>query len=192
MDTTPRLFKSRAAWRGWLARNHDRSAGIWLAYFKKATGKTSVTYEEALQEALCFGWIDSVVRRIDEERYAQKYTPRKPLSIWSLANKTRVKKLIAEGRLAPPGLAKVRAAKRDGSWNKLDGIERIVEITDVPADLLAALKKEPRAREAFEKRPPSERKIWSYWVISAKKPETRTRRIAETVKRILAGRRPGM
>jgi uncharacterized protein YdeI (YjbR/CyaY-like superfamily) len=192
MDSSPRMFKTRRAWRAWLARNHDRSQGLWLAYYKKNSGKTSVTYGEALEEALAFGWIDSTVHRLDEERYAQKYTPRKERSVWSAANKARVEKLIAEGRMASPGLAKVLAAKRDGSWDSLTEIDRIGRGAAPPPDLLAALDQEPGARAAFARRPPSEKKLWAYWVLSAKRPQTRTRRIAETVRRVLAGRRPGM
>jgi uncharacterized protein YdeI (YjbR/CyaY-like superfamily) len=192
METEPKLFKTRNAWRAWLARNHDKQKGIWLAYYKKAAGKKSVTYEEALQEALCYGWIDSRVGTLDAERYKQRYTPRNDKSIWSSSNKARVDKLIAEGRMAPPGLAKVEAAKRNGSWDSLNDIERIGRGAEIPADLLEALGREERARQIFEKRPPSEKKLWAYWVLSAKRPETRARRVAETVKRILAGRRPGM
>lgn len=192
MDSPPRLFKTRLAWRAWLARNHDLSKGLWLAYYKKASGKSSVTYEEALEEALAYGWIDSKVRKLDEERYAQKYTPRKAKSVWSVSNKARVEKLIAQGRMAPPGLAKVQAAKHDGSWESLTEIDRIGRGAAPPTDLLAALDHEPGARAAFDRRPPSEKKLWAYWVLSAKRPGTRSRRIAETVRRVLAGRRPGM
>ena len=191
MDEAPRLFRTRRAWRTWLARNHDRSKGIWLVYFKKGSGKASVTYEEALQEALCFGWIDSTVNRVDEERYKQRYTPRNDRSVWSASNKARVARLIAAGLMAAPGLAKVEAAKRNGSWKSLDDVDRIGRGAELPDDLLKALAAEPRAREAFESRPPSEKKLWGYWVLSAKRPETRARRVAETVKRVLAGRRPG-
>jgi len=191
MEDAPRLFKTRRAWRTWLARNHDRSKGIWLVYFKKGSGKASVTYEEALQEALCFGWIDSTVNRVDEERYKQRYTPRNDRSVWSASNKARVARLIAAGLMAAPGLAKVEAAKRNGSWKSLDDVDRIGRGAELPDDLLKALAAEPRAREAFESRPPSEKKLWGYWVLSAKRPETRARRVAETVKRVLAGRRPG-
>jgi uncharacterized protein YdeI (YjbR/CyaY-like superfamily) len=191
MQEKARLFRTREAWRSWLARNHARSEGLWVAYYKKASGKRSVTYEEALQEALCFGWIDSTVGRIDDERYKQKYTPRNARSVWSSSNKARVAKLIAEGRMAPPGLAKVEAAKRDGSWESLSDVERIGRAAELPSDLLEALSAEPRAKALFEARPPSERKLWVYWVLSAKRPETRARRIAQTVLRVLAGRRPG-
>lgn len=192
MDTMPRLFKTSPAWRAWLARNHDKAKGVWLAYYKKASGKRSVTYEEALQEALCYGWIDSTIGRIDDEKYKQKYTPRNERSVWSAANKARVERLIAEGRMAPPGLTKIEAAKRNGSWERLSDVERVGRGAAVPADLLAALAKEPRARQVFDTRPPSEKKLWAYWILSAKKPETRARRVSETVQRILAGRRPGI
>ncbi|MBE0710918.1 MAG: YdeI/OmpD-associated family protein [Candidatus Aminicenantes bacterium] len=191
MDELPRLFKTRSAWRAWLARNHDKEKGIWLAYYKKGSGKRSVTYEEALQEALCYGWIDSTVGRLDAERYKQRYTPRNLKSVWSPSNKARVEKLIADGLMAPPGLAKVEAAKRTGSWDILNDVERIGRGAEIPADLLEALAKDGRARQVFEKRPPSEKKLWGYWILSAKKPETRARRIEETVKRLIAGRRPG-
>jgi uncharacterized protein YdeI (YjbR/CyaY-like superfamily) len=192
MDNEPTLFKTRQAWRSWLARHHSRVTAIWLAYYKKGSGKRSVTYEEALQEALCYGWIDSTVGRLDAERYKQRYTPRNVKSVWSSSNKARVAKLIAEGRMAPPGLAKVEAAKRHGSWESLSDIDRVGKGSEIPADLLKALSRDARARKIFDKRPPSEKKLWSYWILSAKRPETRARRIAETVKRVLAGRRPGM
>lgn len=192
MEPKPRLFRTRQAWREWLALHHGRSSGLWLAYYKKGSGKTSVTYEEALQEALCFGWIDSTVRRIDEERYSQKYTPRNDRSVWSASNKARIEKLMARGLMAPSGLAKVEAAKRNGSWERLDEVDRIGRGAEPPPELMAALDAVPAARSAFDRQPPSHRKLWVYWVLSAKKPETRTRRITETVKRILAGRRPGL
>jgi uncharacterized protein YdeI (YjbR/CyaY-like superfamily) len=192
METKPRLFRTRLAWRAWLARNCERTEGIWLAYYKKGSGKKSVTYEEALQEALCFGWIDSTVGRIDDEKYRQKFTPRNEKSVWSAANKGRVAKLIAQGHMAPPGLAKIEAAKRNGSWERLNDVERVGRGADVPSDLLEALAADPRAKKIFENRPPSEKRLWACWVLSAKRPETRARRIAETVKRVRAGRRPGI
>lgn len=191
MDARPRLFRSRRAWRGWLAKNHDQVKEIWLAYYKKGCGKTSVTHEEALEEALCFGWIDSIICRLDEERYAQKYTPRNLKSIWSAANKARIETLVAAGRMAAPGLAKIAAAKRNGSWDRLSEVDRIGRGGDLPADLVVALAREPLAQAAFDRRPPSEKKMWGYWILSAKRPETRARRVEETVKRVRAGRRPG-
>ncbi len=187
-----RLFKTAAAWRAWLERNHARKEGIWLVYYKKGTGKRSVTYKEALEEALCYGWIDSTVNRLDGERYMQKWTPRNAASVWSAANKERVKNLVAEGRMAAPGLAKVEAAKGNGSWDRLSDIDRIGRPAKIPEDLCLALAGNPEAHERFERLAPSQRKLWAWWVISAKRPETRARRVAETVKRVAAGRRPGM
>jgi len=171
----PILFKNRATWRAWLERNHDKKNEVWLAYYKKNAGKTSVTYEEALEEGLCFGWIDSTVNRLDAERYMQKWTPRKPKSIWSASNKSRIKKLIAEGRMAPPGLAAVAIAKKNGSWRALD---RIDPEPQIPPDLAAAIDADPQIKAKFGSVSPSQRKILAWWIIGAKQPETRARRIA--------------
>jgi len=187
-----RQFKTAAAWRAWLDRNHAREKAIWLIYYKKASGKTSVTYKEALQEALCYGWIDSTINSLDSERFMQKWTPRNDDSIWSAANKEWVKKLVAEGRMAAPGMAKIEAAKRNGSWNKLSDIDRIGRTGEIPQDLREALAGNPEAKDKFERLAPSQKKLWAWWILSARRPETRRRRIAETVKGVAAGRRPGM
>ncbi len=185
------LFKNRAAWRAWLEKNHDKATELWLAYYKKNSGKSSVTYEEALQEALCFGWIDSTVNRLDEERFVQRWTPRKPRSIWSASNKTRVRGLIAEGRMAGPGLAKIKLAKKDGSWSKLNDIERIGNGGGPPPEVMAAIAAHPGLKEKFAALSTSRRKILSYWVASAKRPETRTRRIGQLQGFIDSGLIPG-
>lgn len=184
----PRIFKSPADWRSWLEINHDTAREIWLAYYKKASGKKSVTSAEALDEALCFGWIDSTVRRLDEEKYMQRYTPRKAGSIWSARNKAHVARLTAAGRMAPAGLAKVAAAKTDGSWNQLDTIDVHLE---TPPDLASALKKRPEARIKWDAQAASQKKMYSWWIIQAKRPETRLRRVEDTVRRLLAGRKAG-
>lgn len=184
-----RLFKNGEAWRAWLAKHHDKKKGIWLLYYKKGSGKTSITYPEALDEALCYGWIDSIVKKCDEEKYMQRYTPRNPRSLWSAANKGHVARLIREGRMTEHGLAKVEAAKRNGSWTKLDAIDRDRE---PPRDLLEALAADPEAGACFAKMSPSSRKLYSFWVDSAKRLETRARRIADTLARVKAGRRPGI
>ena len=184
-----RLFRTAADWRAWLAENHDREKEIWVVYYKKGRGKKSLTYIEALEEALCFGWIDSTVQRLDEDRYQQRYTPRNADSVWSALNKARIAKLIASGRMAEPGLRKIKEAKKNGSWTRLDPVERSAAFAP---ELLEALAKHPKAREAFEKLPPSQKKLWSWWIISAKKAETRVRRIAAALVWIEAGRRIGM
>ena len=184
----PRIFRTPADWRAWLNKNHDQAAEIWLAYYKKSVGKKSVSYSEALDEALCFGWIDSTVRRLDEEKYAQRYTPRKPGSIWSARNKAHIARLTAGGRMAPAGLAKVVAAKKDGSWNKLDTIDVNLE---TPDDLESALKNRPQAKAKWNAQAASQKKMYSWWIIQAKRPETRARRVEETIRRVLAGRKAG-
>lgn len=187
----PRLFKTAAAWRAWLARNGGRAKEIWLAYYKKGTGKRSVTYSEALDEALCFGWIDSTVRRLDEERYMQRWTPRNPTSIWSKVNKSRIHRLIAEARMAEPGLAAVRIAKRNGSWTKLNDIDRIGRDRAASDEVMRLLRAYPDLTERFAALSTSKRKMLSYWIADAKRPETQARRIAELPEIIATGRTPG-
>jgi uncharacterized protein YdeI (YjbR/CyaY-like superfamily) len=191
MTTKPKLFKNRAAWRAWLEKNHDKKTELWLAYYKKSSGKTSVIYEEALQEALCFGWIDSTVSKLDADRYMQRWTSRKPQSVWSASNKARIRKLIAEGRMAAPGLAKIKLAKKNGAWTKLNDIERIGRGGGPPPGVLAAIDAHPGLKEKFAALSASRRKMLSYWVASAKRPETIARRISQLEGFIDSGRLPG-
>lgn len=177
---------SRAEFREWLERNAGSSAGIWLAVGKKGNRVTTLSYDDAVEEALCFGWIDSTVRRLDEDRYWQLYTPRRPGSIWARSNKARVEKLIAEGLMTPAGLAAVERAKADGSWTLLDDAEAMI----VPDDLSAALAESPRATSGFAGLPESTRKQLIYWITSAKRPATRAERIARTVDAAADGRAP--
>jgi len=186
---TQRLFKTRAAWRAWLETNHATKGELWLVYYKKGSGRTSVTYEEALQEALCFGWIDSTVNALDAERYRQRFTPRNPKSIWSAANKARVARLTREGRMAEPGLAAVAEARRNGSWNALDRVDPAPEI---PPDLLAAIDRDPHARDHFPTVSASQRKMFAWWILGAKRPETRAKRLAHAVAMIAAGAKFGI
>lgn len=169
--------KSRAEWRKWLEDNHTRSEGIWLVSYKKATGKPRFDYAEAVEEALCFGWIDSKPGKIDGERSMLWFTPRKLRTGWSKLNKDRVDKLIQAGLMAPAGLAKVEAAREDGSWNALDAAEAL----EIPTDLAKAFSKNEAAKGNFEGFPRSVKKAILQWITSAKKPETRAKRIEETV-----------
>jgi uncharacterized protein YdeI (YjbR/CyaY-like superfamily) len=139
----------RAEWRAWLQRNHSTSPGVWLAVGKKGNSRTALTYDEAVEEALCFGWIDSVVNRLDADRFKQLLTPRKRGSGWARTNKERVGRLIAQGLMENAGLAAIEAAKADGSWHALDDVEDLV----VPDDLAAALAADPAAA-ASAGRPP--------------------------------------
>lgn len=170
--------ETRAAWRRWLAAHHTQREGIWLASWKTATGKPRMSYDEIVEEALCFGWVDSKPSLLDTERSALWLAPRKPRSAWSKLNKARVAKLIREKRMAPAGLAKVEAAKKAGLWEALDAVEALT----VPPDLAKAFAANRAAKAQFEKFAPSSKKIILGWIATAKKPETRANRIAETVR----------
>ena len=169
---------SRGEWRAWLAANHTRTDGLWLVTYKVATGKPRVGYDEAVEEALCFGWVDSKANKLDDARSLLWFAPRKGGTGWSRPNKERVARLIAAGLMAPAGLAKVDAAKADGTWTMLDGVEAL----EVPPDLAAAFAKHPNAAAHFAAFPRSAKRGILEWILQAKRPDTRARRIAETAK----------
>lgn len=170
--------RSRAAWRQWLEENHTRTEGVWLVSYKKASGKPRIEYEASVEEAICFGWIDSKVNKLDEERSMLWFAPRKPRTGWSRPNKVRVARVLAAGLMHPAGLAKVEQAKADGSWSLLDGVEEL----QVPEDLRAALASHPRAAARFEAFPRSAKRGILEWILVAKRPETRAHRIQETAR----------
>lgn len=169
--------KNRAKWHQWLLKNHLTSPGIWLIYYKKGCKKRTISYEEAVEEALSFGWIDSKVNALDKERYMQIFTPRKQGSIWSNLNKRRVEKLKKKGLMAPAGLEKVETAKKDGSWYFLDDIEDLI----IPRDLKEALDHDIAALNNFGSFSNSIKKQILYWIKSAKRDVTRKNRIKKTV-----------
>lgn len=179
----------REDWRSWLEENHGLESDVWLIYYKKHTGKPTIPYDDAVEEALCFGWIDSTVRRIDDEKYMQRFTPRKEKSVWSDLNKGRVAKMIKEGLMTEAGLAKIRAAKRNGSWDRLS---KEIDIETVPPELEAALSSNWRAAEFYESLAPSYKKQYIGWVVSAKREETRKKRIKEAVKLLARNKKLGM
>ena len=168
---------SRQEWRDWLTENHDKLSGIWLVYYKKHTKKPSVTYDEAVEEALCFGWIDSIPRKMDDERSKLLYTPRKPKSVWSKPNKERVKRLIGNGLMTEFGLQKIEQAKLDGSWDALNASDNL----EIQEDLLQAFEANNTAFENFDNFTNSVKKVILSWIYNAKTAETRAKRIAETV-----------
>jgi uncharacterized protein YdeI (YjbR/CyaY-like superfamily) len=179
IDDLPRVHvETREQWRAWLADHHDTERGAWLVSWKRATGRPSLPYEDVIEEAVCFGWVDSTARTLDEERSMLLMTPRKPTSTWARTNKERVERLLAAGLMQPAGIAAVETAKVNGSWSVLDSVEAL----EVPEDLAAALNAEPGARDAYEGFSPSNRKMILWWVKSAKRPDTRQRRIAETAR----------
>ncbi len=177
---------SREEWRAWLLGNHDRSPGIWFVFYKRRTGKKTVTYDDAVEEALCFGWIDSTVRRLDDERYCQRFTPRKERSTWSALNRKRVARLIKDGLMTEHGLRLVKVAKRTARWNPP---ELAVEMVPEFEKALAGNKK---AQEAFEALAPSYRKQYVGWIGVAKRPETKAKRVKESVALLAQGKKLGM
>lgn len=179
----------RDQWRGWLGEYHDAETGVWLVFYKKATSKPTLDYEAAVEEALCFGWIDSIVKRIDDERYVRKFTPRKQRSNWSAPNRKRVSKMMRAGRMTEAGLAKIKVAKKSGLWNQ-DGRPRIP--LEIPSELRKALAGNKQAREHFEKLAPTYRKHFVGWIAAAKRPETIERRIDESIALLEEGRKLGM
>jgi uncharacterized protein YdeI (YjbR/CyaY-like superfamily) len=169
--------KTRKAWRTWLAKNHTKSPGVWLIFHKKSANKNRLPYACAVEEALCFGWIDATLRPIDDHTYMQWYCPRKPKSVWSKLNKTRVEKLIATGQMTPAGQARIDLAKTNGQWTHLDAVESLT----LPADFAKALRAAPGARKHFDSLSPSGRKILLYRIHNVKRPETRAKKIADAV-----------
>jgi uncharacterized protein YdeI (YjbR/CyaY-like superfamily) len=182
--------QTRDEWRSWLAANHGKEdQGIWLVFSKKKKGKTSLTYDEAVEEALCFGWIDSTIRKIDEEKYCRKLTPRRKGSKWSALNKKRVKKLIADKRMTSSGQAKIDESKRLGLWD----IDPTPQISfEMPEDLAAALGGSSKALHFFQILSPSERRRYIGWITTAKQATTKAKRIAETIDLLENGKKLGL
>ena len=176
LDDAPHVHvDDRATWRAWLEANHATARGAWMVTWRARSGKAGLDYEAAVEEALCFGWVDSTSGRVDDERGKLYFAPRKPRSIWAASNKARVERLIAQGLMAPAGLAAIERAKANGSWETFDSVERL----EVPDDLTAALASRPPASDNFAAFPPSARKLMLWWVVSARRPETRATRITQ-------------
>lgn len=172
---------TRQEWRKWLSENHAKKQGIWLVQYKKNTGKPTVNWSEAVDEALCFGWIDSIKKKLDDACAAQFFSKRKPTSTWSKINKEKVNRLIEEGLMAQTGLDSIETAKQNGSWTILDEVEAL----RIPADLIEAFEHYHGAKPYFDNLSKSTRKAILQWVVLAKRPETRQKRIAEIA--VLAG-----
>ena len=182
-------MSSRRQWRTWLQKHHATEDELWLVFYKKHTGKTGLTYEDAVQEALCFGWIDGIRKRIDDEKHTIRFTPRRKNSLWSPTNKKRVAKLIASGLMTDAGHAKVREAKRSGKWDKAD--VRTPD-PDVPVELTKALARCKKAQQNFANLAPSYRRQYIWWIGSAKRDETRCKRVKEAVARLKEDKRLGL
>ncbi|MCP5025282.1 MAG: hypothetical protein GY929_03270 [Actinomycetia bacterium] len=169
---------SRSAWRRWLASNPDRDEGLWIVYRKKSSGLDGPVYDDLVEEALCFGWIDSQVRRVDDHRVMQWFSPRRTGGLWSALNKDRIERLVREGLMTDRGQAMIDVAKADGSWSQLDDIDALV----VPGELEVAFIAVPEARAAYHALSDSARKQYLWWIHSAKRPATRAGRIEETIR----------
>jgi uncharacterized protein YdeI (YjbR/CyaY-like superfamily) len=174
LDDAPHVHvEDRASWRAWLEANHAIAKGAWMVTWRSSSPRVGLDYEAAVEEALCFGWVDSTGGRVDDERGKLYFAPRKPRSVWAATNKARIERLIAAGRMAPAGLAAIERAKANGSWETLDSVERL----EVPDDLATALDAHPPAAANLAAFPASARKMQLAWIALARRPETRAARI---------------
>ncbi len=170
--------KSKLDFRTWLSKHHRQNESIWVVIFKAASGKSNLSAAEVAEEALCWGWIDSVPNKLDHHRYKLRVSPRKPASAWSALNKKRVKKLIAEGLMTPHGMKKIKLAKTNGSWTKLNSSDRF----EMPAELSRLLRRNKSASEFYRSIAPSSKRAILEWINAAKAETTRLKRIRETVR----------
>lgn len=187
-QVTPR---SRHAWRRWLEANHAAVSEIWVVFYKKPAqrpGRPTLTYGQAVEQAICFGWIDGLKRRIDDERYTHRFTPRKPDSRWSESNRERLARMRSQGLMAAAGEAAVAASIRTGAWNKPARASAV----DTPQEFLAALGRDADARAGYDALSPSERRRYEVWIGMAKRDATRARRLAESLTKLRRGERLGM
>ena len=186
----PELYaSSREEWRSWLKKNHAKAEEVWLVYYKKHTGKSSINYTDSVEEALCFGWIDGIKKRIDEEKYAHRFTPRKAKSKWSPLNIRLAKKMIEEGKMTQMGLASFNQ-----KMNYDEDILNARNAKEIPLtqEIEEALKANKKAWEHFNNLAPSHKKQYVGWLISAKRPETRERRLEEAIKLLAGNKKLGM
>lgn len=179
---------NRDDWREWLKKNHASEKGIWLIYYKKHTGKSRIAYGDAVEEALCFGWIDSTIKRIDDEKYAQKFTPRKGKSRWSALNKRRVRKMMREGRMTEAGLAKVKGVDLSDKREVKPSKRRL----SIPPDVREALAENKKVWDNFSNLAFSYKRQYIGWITSAKKDETKKRRLKEAIGLLAQNKKLGM
>ena len=184
----PKFFKTPSAFGKWLAVNHAKSKELWVGFYKKDSGKPSITWPESVDEALCFGWIDGLRKSIDEDSYMIRFSPRNPGSIWSAVNMGNAERLIKENRMQPAGLKayQARKANRSGIYAYEQRSPELIE------PYLGKLKRNRKAWEFFQAQPPSYRKTINWWIVSAKKEETRLKRLEQLIEESAAGRRIGL
>ena len=183
------LVSNRKEWRSWLKQNHDKAQEIWLVYFKKHTGKAGISYAESVEEAICFGWIDGLKRSIDEQRYTHRFSPRRVKSRWTPLNIKRARSMIEQNRMTPAGLdAFEQRLEYEDEFNELRGKKEL----PVPANIESALKAKPTAWKYFQALAPGYRKQYILWLTTAKKAETRARRLEEAIRKLELNEKPGM
>ncbi len=193
MSEPSAYIPTRKAWREWLEKHHESEQVIWLIHYKKHTGKPSIPYKDAVEEALCYGWIDSLVRRIDDERYMQKYTPRKKKSTWSKHNVRRVKKMIAEGKMKSGGMELYEYARENGLLPDMDEEGRSGKVfPEAPDYFIRALRDNPEAEKTFNGLAPSYKLQFLGWIMDARREETRMRRLKEAIGLLESGKKLGM
>lgn len=180
----------RSTWRAWLNENHASTREVWLIYYKAHTGRKSIPYEDSVEEALCFGWVDSIIKRLDEQIYARKFTPRKPESRWSPSNIRRVEKMVAAGRMTEHGLKLVEAAKQSGSWHN-PATKPELDFS-MPEAFAQALAQNPLAKQTYQTLAPTYQKQYLAWIITAKRAETKARRIEEAIHLLAQGKKLGL
>lgn len=185
-ETTIFYPENTQQWRRWLEENHDKEQNVWVVFYKKSAGKPTITWSESVDEALCFGWIDSKKISIDSEKSHQFFSKRKAKSIWSKINKDKVDRLIADGLMTKAGLDIIEIAKQNGSWNILDPVDALI----IPDDLEKAFETKPGSKEFYLGLSKSIKKMMLYWIISAKRPETREKRIEEIVEAAALQKKP--
>jgi uncharacterized protein YdeI (YjbR/CyaY-like superfamily) len=186
MSSGFRTFRAKtlAEWRRWLARHHGSESEVWLVFPKSHTGEPSVSYQDALDEALCFGWVDSLIKRLDEDRYARKFTPRKPDSRWSAVNRRHYARLQAADRIEPAGIRRAPTSENRYPVRQ--------PLAGIPAFIQKAIDAEPDARAYFDSLAPSSKRLYVGWIASAKKEETRLRRLDEAVRLLKSGQKLGL
>jgi len=174
-------------WRTWLQEHHDKESSVWVIFYKNKSNMPTITWSDAVDQALCFGWIDSIAKPIDEHRFMRFFSKRKGKSVWSAINKEKVRKLTEEGLMSQAGLDRIETAKQNGSWTILDDVESIM----IPDDLEEAFQRKPNAKSYFLSLSKSDKKIILQWVVLAKRPETRQKRISEIVESADQKLKPG-
>ncbi|MFV0592297.1 MAG: YdeI/OmpD-associated family protein [Draconibacterium sp.] len=184
------FFETSEQWESWLEQNHLKETELWLVYFKKHTNVKGISYEESVKSALCWGWIDGLVRKLDEDRYTRRFTPRKENSVWSESNKKRVAGLLKENKIKPAGLKKIDAAKQNGNWDKVITPPEID--LSLPEELKHEFKKYPSAAKYFNELNKRHQKEYLLWIKTAKRPETRERRIKQSIEMLQHKKKLGL